>query len=436
MSKFALLFLLTYASGLCATLFADGVWGFYLYELVYFLNPLNRWWGENIPGLSYSFILVLFLLSSYIIYYNKYKDNKISDAPQTKWIACILVMFWLCQFVAVNLAYHKVATFEMLKLCIMITLGYKFINTKKKLDYALWAYMIGAAYIGLEAKRVGRDGHGRVEGIGTVTTDDANGVAAMLAPTVALLMYYVWKSTETKTKLFVALLGAYIVNGIVLINSRGAFLGVVAGGGYFIGSMLTAKFQQENQKRTAIFIIIASLSGGLYLTDDSFWERIYTLQDVAEEDGGKSGSSRTKMWMSTFDMMEDYPFGVGAAGFQEVSPKYVPQEMFFGNQTKKAVHSMWFQSLAELGWPGPILLITMLVSCFRLTHKTKQSLIVNNKPNDYFQVVSLESALIGFVIAGTFIDEFRSEVFYWLIMFTACAGNIFLFKRQNGNTEQ
>ena len=117
------------------------------------------------------------------------------------------------------------------------------IDSAKKLEYSLWAYIIGAAYIGVEARRVGRNGYGRVEGIGTVTTDDANGIAAMLAPTIALLMYYVWRSTSNPKKLMIALLGAYIVNGIVLINSRGSFLGVVACGGYFIMSMLTSKFQ-------------------------------------------------------------------------------------------------------------------------------------------------------------------------------------------------
>ncbi len=349
------------------------------------------------------------------------------DPPQTKWLILILLMFWACLLVAVDPVYHKIATFEVLKLLIMLCIGYKMVDTPKKLDYSLWSYLIGAAYIGLEARRVGRDAYGRVEGIGTVTTDDANGVAAMLAPTVAILMFYAWRGSMY-TRLFVLILGVYTVNGIVLINSRGSFLGVVVSGGYFIWSMLTSKFQQANQKSAAIFIIVGSLSGGLYLTDDSFWERMNTLQDVSEEGGGASGSSRTKMWLSTFDIMEDYPFGVGAAGFQKVSPEYVPQEMFFGGQKQKAVHSMWFQSLAELGWPGPLLLWTLLFSCFRLTRKTKAHLLSVNNAHNYFQVVALESALMGFVVAGTFIDEFRSEVFYWLILFTACAGNIFLFK--------
>jgi O-antigen ligase len=369
-----------------------------------------------------------------LVHFKKQEVNKFSNVPQTKWLALILVMFWLCSFTAVNPSYHQQASIEVTKLFIILMIGYKLIDTPVKLQHALWAYIIGAAYIGMEAKRVGRNGYGRVEGIGTVTTDDANGIAAMLAPTVAILMFYVWRSTSYKKKIIFALLGAYIVNGIILINSRGSFLGVVAGGGYFIMSMLTAKFQEDNQKKTALMIIVVSLAGGLYLTDDSFWDRMNTLQDVTEEDGGRSGSNRTKMWVSTFDIMEDYPLGVGAAGFQEVSPLYVPEEMFFGQnenkQKQKAVHSMWFQSLAELGWPGPVLLILLITSCFRLTSRTKAHLIKQNDPHHYFQVVALEAALLSFIVAGTFIDEFRSELFYWLILFTACAGNIYLVKSE------
>lgn len=363
--------------------------------------------------------------------YNAYRDNKLLDAPQTKWLVMILIMFMVTYFVAVNQAYHQKALIEVTKLFVIIALGYKLINTPDKLDWTLWAYVVGAAYIGLEAYNTGRDWQGRVEGIGTATTGDANGVAAMLAPTIPFIIYYAWRGKKLIRALSVVF-GVFIVNGLVLLNSRGAFLGVLMASGYFIIYMIFSKFQQANQKASAILIIIFGIGGSIYLTDDVFWDRMGTLKEI-QVDERESGSHRVHIWMATFDLIADHPLGVGAAGFQKLSPYYVPEELFFGTQSTKAVHSSWFQSLAELGWPGPILLSALLISCFRLTRRVKLQLSINNNSHHYFQVIAIEGALLCFVVTGSFIDEFRSEIYYWLIMFTACAGNVYLFKSINSS---
>ena len=62
MSKFALLFVLVYLSGIISAVVTGPVWGFYLYELVYFLNPGNRWWGNDLPRFSYSFVVVVVMM--------------------------------------------------------------------------------------------------------------------------------------------------------------------------------------------------------------------------------------------------------------------------------------------------------------------------------------------------------------------------------------
>lgn len=427
MSKFALLFITVYLGGLGASIFVDAIWGFYLYQIVYFLYPDHRWWGASLPGIGYSFIVVFTLLAMFAARYSKYKENRLFDVPQTKWLILIFLLFSALTPFAADSLYHKKALYEVFKLFLVMGIAYKIIDTPKKLDGALWSYLLGAAYIGVEAVRVGRDMQGRVEGIGTATTGDSNGVCAMLISSVPMIIFYLWKG-NIYTKVAAVIVGAVIVNGIVLINSRGAFLGVVAGGGYFMLAMIRNRFGEKGQKFKAIAIILAGLFGGLYLTDDAFWSRMNTLQEV--EDESKSGSHRVHMWMATFDLVHDYPFGAGAGGFQALSPEYVPPEFFFRGQKRKAVHSTWFQALAELGWLGPFLFVSLLLSCLRLTKRTRNYLETNGDSQGYYKVVALEGALIGYIICGTFIDELRSEIYYWMIMFTACAGNIYYLKRK------
>lgn len=432
MSKFAILFLLTYASGLIASLSLYGAWGFYIYEIVYFLNPDQRWWSANIPAISYSFFTVVFMCMALLLHGEDHRNNRLLDAPQVPWMLLLLAIYGITSFYAVDPLVHQQSLTQLVKMFIVMGLAYKLIDSPQKLQHAFWAYLAGATYIGMEARRVGRDWQGRVEGIGTVDAPDANGIAAAIAPATIFLILFFWRGNFW-SRLAAIFMGAWIVNALILINSRGSFLAVVAGAGYFTMMMIFSKLQQGKQRIAAVLIVIVGLSGAIYQTDDVFWGRMETLSNIQDE--SKSGSHRYRMWLSTFDLVADYPQGVGANGYNVLSERYVDAALFAKRQTQKAVHSSWFQALAEVGWLGLLVYIGLVVSCFRLTAKLKRKFFLSKDVHNYFQTLAIEAALITFLVAGTFIDRFRAEIFYWLVMFIACAGNIYLFKKHQTHSK-
>lgn len=425
MSKFALLFILVYLGGLGTALLVDGAWGFYLYQLVYFLNPSLRWWSHSLPDISYSFIVVAIMGLAFLVRFKMYKENKLFSVPQTKWLLVIMILYYIVSLYALQPSLHWYSTIEYTKLLFVIALAYKMIDTPKKLDIALWSYILGAVYIGWEAYNVGRDPFGRVEGIGTVDSPDSNGIAAAITPAIPLLIYYAYLGT-LKIKLLIGFCGVWIVNALVLINSRGSFIAVLAGSGYFILVMLFGRFQKKGQRLLAVFVVASGLVGALYLTDDIFWDRMNTLTNVEDERG--SGSHRYHMWLAAIDVAKDYPGGVGAYGFQLLSPQYVPAELFFMGQSKKAIHSSWFQSLAELGWLGPVMFFSLISSCFLACRKIKKIAIKHNYVKLFFKILALECAFIAYLGAATFLDQIRAQILYWTVLFIACAYNIYVIK--------
>ena len=423
MSKFALLFLTVFFGGIIAALFYSGISAFLLYEIVYFVNPDTRWWATSIPGLRYSFITVVLMMLALALNYKSYSERSPwFQQPATKWLIALVLMYLFMYTQAIVPGEHQQFTINFIKLIVIILIAYKLIDTPKALDAALWAYIIGAAYIGYVATITGRDWQGRVEGIGMIDTGgDANYTAAALCSAGALLMYYAWMGNK-KVMVACALLGALIANGLVLINSRGAFLGTVAGALYFLFYMLFSKHQRKGQRPMAILIVVLGVAGTLYVTDDLFWERMSTLTEV--EDGDKSGSHRIDYWMATFDMVRDYPLGVGISGYEALSRHYLP-EHYFENQSARAVHSSWFQSLAELGWFGPFLFSCLMLSLYRISKKTKLYLIEQNQTNDYFKVLAIEGGLLAYLVAATFINRFRAEMLFWCVLFVASAANVY-----------
>lgn len=438
MGKFALLFLFLFTAGIFAALFITPVSSVLVYQMVYFVNPDSRWWAASIPGIQYSFIAALMILATLTVRYKELSSQAPwKNQPVLKWMIAILVMYGLMINFAVVPEVHKTFTYDFAKLVIIIFATYKLINSEKALDACLWVYIFGVTYIGYIAYSVGRDGQGRVEGIGMIDTGgDGNMTAAAMVPALIILTYMAWLGNK-KIKILAVFCGALIANGIVLINSRGAFLGAVAGALFFLFYMIFSRHQRKGQRGTAILIIVVALAGTVYVADDAFWTRMETIQDV--DDGGKSGSHRIDFWMATFDVLQDYPLGVGIQGFIELSPNYLPEHYFDGRKTGKATHSTWFQVLSEIGWLGILFLLALLVSTYKLSRNTKRYLISTENYDAYYKMLALDGALISFLIAASFIDRGRSEMLYWLILFIAIASNIYYLrfvdpKRENTKT--
>lgn len=430
MSKFALLFLMVFGGGVVAAFVYSGTAAFVLYQLVYFLNPDHRWWSAAIPGLRYSLIAVLLMMFVLAIRYKDFSPKSPWLAqPAGKWIVLILGMYYFMYLHAINPVAHDRFTTDFTKTIIVIAVAYKLIHSEKALHAVMWGYIMGATYIGYLATVTGRNAGDRVEGIGMADGTDANDTAITVVPAAVMLMYFAWMG-NFRIRILCVLCGGLIANGLVLMNSRGAFLGTAVGVGLYLLFMLFSRYQKKGQRGMAILIVIGGLSGALYVTDNQFWDRMGTLQDL-EQPG--SGASRMEFWWATFDMMRDRPQGLGIMGYQEISAMYIPDELR-GPVEKRAVHSTWFQLLSELGWPGPVLFICLLISLLKLNWKAKKRLIAEGRTDEYFRILALEVALLSYMISASFIDRFRSEILWWLILFLAAAGNVYYLQYQESRS--
>jgi len=436
--KIGLIFLAAFGYFVYMALSVGPVWGFYLYELVYFLNPNNRWWSSSIPGVGYSFLVVLTTLFSFLIYRNKMPINQIKDLPQFKWFVLVLLSFIAVTPFAVAPDMHNRFLMDVIKLYVIMYLAYAIITSEQKLDMALVCFVIGAAYIGYEAMSVGRNATGRVEGIGPVDAPAVNGTGAAIAPTIPILVYLFWRGNRIQKGISVVC-GLLIVNGLILMNGRGAFLGAAVGFAYFFGTLLFSKYRFKNQTWMAVLIICGALGAGLRLVDDSYIERMSTIESTSSKDVDASGGRRINFWFATFDLMEDYPLGVGVYGYQVLSPIYLNDESFFDvrkiGKKIRAVHSMWFQGLSEIGWHGIAFFILLLFSLRKSLNKAKAKVSEEQNYHAYYRIVAVQAALLAFLTAGTFIDAFRAVILYWLLMFNCVAAKLALYPVEDKNRE-
>ena len=422
MSTTALIFLTFLLFGCVAAIFVDPYYGVLLYVFEYFLNPINRWWWQEIPHLSYALIIGVVILLGYILRHEKYADIQVWRLSPTKWFILLIVVMLIILPYSIVPEKHQEYTILMIKYFILYYLIIKTINTPKKFEQLISVYLFGQFYFGWLAFNKGRS-HSRLEGIGGPDSSAANMVAAVLVIAVPLLIHFLMygKKWQKIASLFIL---AFVLNAIILINSRGAFLAFGISLLYFFIQYIFSKSELKIKKSWVVIILICSLGLFFYLTEDVFWQRMATLQDPSVEGSGY----RMLIWEKAFDVVSDYPFGIGRRGFTELSPQYVSPELLSNNTGKRAVHNTYLQALTDLGYVGMIVFAGFLVSTMLFCRRMKKELVSRNILYDYSLLIALSAGFIAHLAAGMFINRLYSENLYWCIAFITAYGNILVNK--------
>lgn len=437
-----MLFYLTYSCGLLQSLRAAPVYAFLTYQAVYFFNPQNRWWDYLVFDISYSFYTSIMMIIVYLANKKELDKNKLSNVPHFKWMYILFALNFIAYYYAVNPDSHYKMLDNYFKLVIIITVAYKLINSIRFLDYSLMAYVYGASYLSFVAYDTGRNSGDRVEGIGTVDSPDSNGTACALAPAVVICLYYVWVAKNWPQRIIFLIATALIANALVLINSRGAFLAAFIGILYFMGALFFTKIKASGQKMKILVIGLLGLMAAFNLMDDSFKERMLTIAPETEvQEDAESGSTRTIFWMAAIDMSFDFPFGQGVKGFNHYGPVYIPYDIVVSSDPNadptavrhKSVHSSWFEALSEIGYPGLFVFLMLIFVSFRKTNQVKMYLksLGPRVREHYYKIIVIQASLLSFMVAASFMNRLRAEIFYWCILFTACAYNLYIAKRIN-----
>ena len=422
MSISSLIFLAVFFGLSVLCLVRSPTYGIFLYEFVYFMNPHARWWYGQIPHLRYSFYIILLIIVGYLVRRDRFAANRIFDIPQFRWLAGLTVVVLLSRFWAVDNVYYEWLATMYLKFSFFALLLYKMLDSRKDLDRAMLIYMAGLFYIGFIAWQVGRGATGRVEGIGVPDGQEVNGTAAAMVTAVPMMLYWVLFASKRWMQ-FLALVGlAFVLNGLVLLNSRGAFLATIFSVAWFAVAVL-----REKGLKSVKWKLVAGMVGGIclffYLTDDLFWARMQTMETVSTQ---AEGGTRMLFWLKTFDMLADHPLGTGMLGYQILSPQYLPSEWLTGGA--RAVHSLWFEVLASFGYQGVLVFAGYIGSTFYLAGKVKQYLRAKNEQYHVLQLVSLEASFVAFLVAATFINRFYAEMLYWLPALIGVFANVYMIK--------
>lgn len=145
---------------------------------------------------------------------------------------------------------------------------------------------------------------------------------------------------------------------------------------------------------------------------------------AAEEGVDASAMGRIYAWIAAWRMALENPLtGVGLKNFYLNYYLYSPH----WDGKNHAVHSTWFQVLAEMGFVGFILFMVLIVMIFKRLLATERA--CNLLPADLKSVFktandSIFAGFIGFCVAGTFLTQGFNWPLYILLAMTVALSKI------------
>lgn len=425
----ALLYLLPFLTGLAMSLRHGPVLIFMVYQLDYFLNPQNKWWGSYLPFLGAQFYLVLTMLIVFFIGFGKYWPNKYFKHPQIAFMWLTIICFCAAYFNAPYVEYHIASMDAFLTIGVVTLLIVKLCSEKKHIDWIVDTYLFSAFLLAFYIFGWGRDSSGRVGGVGMVDAPDSNLVAAALAPTIVIFIAKLIANKSLIKRAIYAVGLVFALNSLILINSRGAFLGVVAGVAYFLFISFKNKAFTAKEKGTIFLGMILFVGAFFRLADNTFINRMMTVQEQSTLNEEKeTGSTRVFFWLATIEMAKDHPFGAGAGAFQYYGPVYIPEHIHTGASKNRAVHSTWFETLSETGFLGLIFFCLMIWYTFKAFANVRKELWKQKDFVNSALVLAISSGFVTFIVCMTFINRLRAEVLYWLVALSVCCVNIYVIK--------
>lgn len=239
---------------------------------------------------------------------------------------------------------------------------------------------------------------------------DNNGVAVGMMMLVPILGALAQTARATWEKVGHRFLSIGVILRGISTYSRGGFLAAGA-----VGMLVLAR---SKYKIRALIVVAAVAVLVWNVMPDRFWERMNTITNSAEE-RDDSAASRIHFWYVAVDMAAAKPLtGVGLDGYRNSYEAYNTDPRWTG---ERAVHSIWFGILGDLGYPGLVMFVALLAlsirSCRRVVAMAKKD---PSKQELRLYADGVMGGLVAFVVAGSFLPHHYNEM-AWHFMGLASA---------------
>jgi O-antigen ligase len=418
-------FLLGYFAGLALAIWRAPIWGLFAYLLAFYVHPPSRWWGAALPDLRWSLLAAAVTLIAIWIHRGEIKRPLWLSHPLAILFVAYVALMWIQIPWVLDRDLHAVGLEYLTKYVLAFYFVYRICDSLESIKLVLLAHVAGCFFLGWQA--LGVDVSGRLDGIGGPGINNANTLAMQLGTglTAAALLIFVYRDWVRWVAIAMA---PFIVNTIVLTQTRAAFVALLAA-----GLVIWAIRPRMDNK---VFYTFAALGVVLFtwLAQDYFWERMRSVSDAVRQTDKMDSSAESRIYIikAQWQMALDFPAGTGFRGTATLSPKYLEERWLTSKVGDVSVdgarssHNTFMTTLVEQGFLGAALYLILWFliarTVFRLYRENRAATVHGR------EVLALNCAIAASLtvvfVAGAFADFLNAEVQYWLIAMLAALSRL------------
>lgn len=414
--------------------FVRPAYGVGLYMLTFFLCPPFWWWGNPIEGYRWNLYSGVILLAAVVLSRAAGPSNAERVMSPLARRLCWIAFFILLNATVVHAAladsweissdkYILLAKFILLFFMIHLT-----VRTEVDLRIVLLAILLGAGYIGYEVtiNDRGRIESNRLEGIGAPAASQANQFASLMVTLLPVTAVF-FLAGRWWEKLAMLPIAPFIVNVILLCNSRGAFLAAITSA---VAILILAP--RPVRMKALKVVALGAFATWMLLGDARIVERfLTTFADDEERDA--SANTRIENAKAGLEMIKDYPLGAGGDGFKNAHGRKYQSALGYGDNAG-SIHNGFLNEACEWGVQGLLLRMAFVLGTIVLLWRNARLPCAAGQEFGHLLGAALLAGLTAFLVTCLFGDFLDSEWGYWITAL-GVAHSRFVFSRRPAAVE-
>jgi O-antigen ligase len=225
------------------------------------------------------------------------------------------------------------------------------------------------------------------------------GIAMVIFVPIAMAFVLALRQYWSRWKKFFFYL--FPLTGVVTImatSSRGAQLGMVAFGLWFL-------LKSRGGIKAILGIVIVGWALYSFLPDEMLVE-----YETAGDDG--TSEDRLAHWAFGREVIKDYPvLGIGYNSWLDYC-MYVNPEGLGNKYGCRIAHNTYIEAASEIGIPGFILYVAMILSIFIINAKTRKHAKLSNNKFYIYIAHGMDGGLVGYLVATIFFSVLFYPMFW------------------------
>jgi O-antigen ligase len=380
--------------------------------------------GAGLEEIRFQFIATIVLIVSYIV--NREELAKVetpAQLPMKILFAFLGICFLTSAWAAVSPSLAFSDSFEFSKIVLFSWLLLKIVQTEKDLRVIIWVTMVGIWYTSFMARwGVEWDWIDVVE-IGIATGGTGTHIM-MFFPMMVIMAIFGSKWEKIATYLILPFVLDFLP--VTPDGLRATFVALVTSMAFFF-IFAPGRIRKKS-------IVPFAVATGLFvfvLAPPGYWLEMATILEPSSE---SSAASRGVINEASYQIIADYPWGIGYNNYSLVSLPYIPEE-YLSNVGTRDAHNSYLKVACEFGVVGFVIWIATFFTAWIYFRKVRKTMAKDQPPTTLqLYALAFEVGLIGITLSIYTHNYNDLDTLYWFVALSCILFNIHSREKKDGET--